>query len=152
MDSFQSTGTLGGVQDVLWDLTQMQKVSEFWKRSKGWALLPVLDRAQLADSSAGDLDFAQQLLDAFLRQLPTTIESMRQAVLEEKLGDLRYHTRSARDSSQAVGAQRLFAICQSMEREVQIDLAEPWLSALGEEFLQFRALVGGANRLVNCAA
>ena len=100
----------------------------------------VLDRDQLDMSTDCDFVFANQVLDAYFHCMPNSLKAIYEAVQLQDSKALRYHAHAAKGSSQAIGAQRLAAMCSALEREDDFTEAEAISRHLNFEFCQVRAL------------
>lgn len=63
---------------------------------------------------------------------------MRQAHKEGNVTELRYHAHAAGDSSQALGATRIFSLCKMLESGGEVGLI---LALLPKELREFEAAV-----------
>jgi HPt (histidine-containing phosphotransfer) domain-containing protein len=114
-----------------------RQLAERWE---AWQAMPILDRKQLDSSTGGDVEFMAEILDAYFSSMPEYTVSIDAAIRAQDSNSLRYHAHAAKGSSQAVGAQRLAAICLALERETTMVQAEFIAARLTDELNQVQAL------------
>jgi HPt (histidine-containing phosphotransfer) domain-containing protein len=120
------------------------KLTSWETRWKEWQQMLVLDRDQLDMSTDCDLVFANQVLDAYFGCMPKSLRLIDEAIQQQDARALRYQAHSAKGSSQAVGAQRLAAMCWALEKEDDFVEAEAIARHLQFAFCEVRTL---ADRL-----
>lgn len=83
----------------------------------------VLDLGMLSESSMGDADFEQQLIEVFMSTAPNLITDYELAVREDRWNDAHRAVHSLKGSCRALGMTRLGMVCETVETWSKTDRA-----------------------------
>lgn len=75
----------------------------------------ILDLGMLSESSMGDADFEQQLIEVFMSTAPNLISDYETAVREDRWTDAHRAVHSLKGSCRALGMMRLGMVCETVE-------------------------------------
>jgi CheY-like chemotaxis protein len=76
---------------------------------------PTFDSRQLLESSSGDVEFANKLLDIFTDNLQIVFDQLEAAIAAEDSAGVRHHAHAAKGSCRAIGGVVLAEICYGLE-------------------------------------
>ena len=103
----------------------------------------VLDKIRALERN-GAPALVAQLVRLYLRDTPTLVEQMRQAVDSRDCAALRAAAHTLKSSSANVGAMKLHGLCRELEaraREHQVPDARERVAAIDEEFMAARTIL-----------
>ena len=66
--------------------------------------------------SEGEADFAQEMIDLYLSNVPLLIDSIRQAIDQNLPPQLQHAAHTLKGSSASLGAQQMSALCMELEK------------------------------------
>jgi two-component system sensor histidine kinase/response regulator len=89
----------------------------------------------------GEPDFVQEMIDLYLSNSPSLIESIRQAIRQNQAEALQHAAHALKGNSNSLGAKQMGALSLELEtigRGGTIDGAGPLMAALEREFERVR--------------
>ena len=84
-----------------------------WVEMAGQATL--IDMDYLQDMSGGDSEFIKEILSTFLESSVDLVDAIESAAREDDVDKALYATHTLKGSLKSIGAERVAALCQSLE-------------------------------------
>jgi two-component system, sensor histidine kinase and response regulator len=82
----------------------------------------------------GSVDFVTELIDVYLKTVPSKLNSLREAVTNADAAALRNIAHCLKGSSVSIGATQMAALCEAFESKVSTQDLRPVLARLAHEF------------------
>ena len=92
----------------------------------------------------GDVDFLQEVIKAFLEDIPVRAQTLRQAIAQGNIEEAERESHSIKGAAASVGAERIRAAALAVERaakEEDMSKADALFGALGDELERFQRMI-----------